>query len=154
MNNQVQFVCLWCYILPYFVVQLNNFCSLVLFSTVIHQRRGKKLVSKTIKYKWDSFSDMKFVFFILKSCKKFFQRSGKWCKYQGAWVHVLCVIIFASFTSKGNILTSRSRFSKPISEQSYFVKKKDWIWRLVMLLRRVTRTFLGQGSFLGIRALW
>ena len=51
MNNQVKFVCLQCCAQPDFVIQMNNFFSLVLFFPVIHKRRGKKLISKTIKYK-------------------------------------------------------------------------------------------------------
>ena len=56
MNNQVQFVCLWYCVPPDFVVQVNNFFSLVLFSAVIHKRTGEKQISKTIKYKLDSSS--------------------------------------------------------------------------------------------------
>ena len=48
---QVQFVCLWCFIPSYFIVQINNFFSLVVLSTAIHKRRGKKLISKTIELK-------------------------------------------------------------------------------------------------------
>ena len=50
---------------PDFVVQINNFFSLVLFPVVIYKRRGKKLISKTVKYKLDSSSKMKFAFFYL-----------------------------------------------------------------------------------------
>ena len=46
MNNQVQFVYLWCCVLSGFVVQINDFFCLVLFSAVIHKRWGKKLISK------------------------------------------------------------------------------------------------------------
>ena len=41
-----------------FVVQINNFFSLVPFSIAIHKIRGKKLTRKTIKYKLDSSSKM------------------------------------------------------------------------------------------------
>ena len=58
MNNQVEFVCLWCCVPPDFVVQINNFFSLVVFFLVIHKRRGKNLISKAIKYKLDSSSKM------------------------------------------------------------------------------------------------
>ena len=56
MNNQMQFVCLWCSVPPDFVVQINKFFSLILFSAIIHKRRGQKLTNKTIKYKLDSSS--------------------------------------------------------------------------------------------------
>ena len=57
---------------------------MALFPTVINQRRGKKPVNKTIKYKSDSFSKMQFAFFIVKTSKLFFRGHGG---------HVLCVII-------------------------------------------------------------
>ena len=60
MNNQVQFVFLWFCAQPDFVVQINNFFSLVLCFAVIHKRRGKELINKTIKYKLDSCSKMQF----------------------------------------------------------------------------------------------
>ena len=56
MNNQVQFICLRYCVPPDFVVQINNFFNLVLFSAVIHKRRGKELISKRIKYNLDSSS--------------------------------------------------------------------------------------------------
>ena len=37
---------------------VNNFFSLVLFSAVIHKRKWKKPISKTIKYKLDSSSNI------------------------------------------------------------------------------------------------
>ena len=40
----------WCCVPPDFVVEINNFFNLVLFSAVIHERRGKKLISETIKH--------------------------------------------------------------------------------------------------------
>ena len=70
MNNEVQFVCLWYRVPPDFVVQINDFFSLVLFSAVIHKSRRKKLISKRIKYKLDSSSKMKFVFFYPKDIQK------------------------------------------------------------------------------------
>ena len=73
MNNEVQFVFLWCCVPPNFVVQINNFFSLVLFSAVIHKRRRKKLISKTIKYKLDSSSKMQFAFVILKTFNFFWK---------------------------------------------------------------------------------
>ena len=66
------FVCLWCCAPPCFVVQINDFFSLVPFSAVIHKRRGKKLIIKTIKYKRDSFSKMQFAFCYLKDIPKVF----------------------------------------------------------------------------------
>ena len=49
---------------------MNNFFSLVLFSAVIHTRRGMKLMSKIIKYKLDSSSRMQFAFLYPKDIKK------------------------------------------------------------------------------------
>ena len=90
MNNQVQFVCLWCCVPPNYVVQVNMFSS-VLFSVVIHKRRRKKLTSKT----------MQFVFFILKTFKNRFCRKpgndankkvlGRGREGLGGQGHVLCV---------------------------------------------------------------
>ena len=57
---------------PDFVVQINNFFSLVLFSAVIHKRRGKKLISKSIKYTVESSSKMQFAFLILNKFKNCF----------------------------------------------------------------------------------
>ena len=54
MNNQVQFVCLWCCVLPDFAAQINIFLSLVLFPAAIHKIRERKLISKTIKRKRDN----------------------------------------------------------------------------------------------------
>ena len=75
MNNQVQFVFLWCSVPPDFVVQTNNFFSLVLFSAVIQKIREKKLISKAIEYKLDSSSKMQFVFFYLKDIQKAFWKT-------------------------------------------------------------------------------
>ena len=71
MNIKVQFVCLQCCVPPDFVVQMNNFFSLVIFSVVIHKRRRKKLIGKTIKYKLDSSSIMQFSFFYSKDIGNF-----------------------------------------------------------------------------------
>ena len=57
-----------------FVVLINNFFSLVLFPAVIH-KRGKKLISKTVKYKLDSSSKMQFVFFYPKDIHTFFWKT-------------------------------------------------------------------------------
>ena len=72
MNNQVQFICFWCCVPSDFVVQINNLFRLVLFPAVIHKRGGKKLVSKMIKCKLDSSSDMQFPFLYPKDIEKFF----------------------------------------------------------------------------------
>ena len=69
------FVCLWYYVPPDFVVQINNFFSFVLFSAGIDKRRGKTLISKTVKYKLESSSKMQFAFFILKTFKYFFWKT-------------------------------------------------------------------------------
>ena len=71
----MQFVCLRCCILPDFVVKINNFFSLVLFFTVIHKRRRKKLISKTIKYKLDSSPKMQFDLFYPNDIQKFFWKT-------------------------------------------------------------------------------
>ena len=75
MNNQVQFVCLWCCVPRDYVVQINNFFGLVLFSAANHKRRGKKLISRTIKYKIDSSSKMQFAFFYPKDIQNFFWKT-------------------------------------------------------------------------------
>ena len=62
----------WCCVPLDFVAQNNNFFNLVLFSAVIHKRGGRKLISKTIKYKLDRPSKMSFVFFILNGFKNIF----------------------------------------------------------------------------------
>ena len=72
MNNQVQFECLWCCVPPDFVVQINNFVNLVLFSAVVYKRRRKKLISKTINYKLDSTSKMQFASLYPKDIQKVF----------------------------------------------------------------------------------
>ena len=55
-----------------FVVQINTFGSLVLFSAVIHKRKEEKLVNKTIKYKLDRSSKMQFAIFYPKNILIFF----------------------------------------------------------------------------------
>ena len=75
MNNQVRFACLWCCVPPDFVSQINNFFSLVLFSAVIYKRRGKKLISKTIRYKLDGSPEMQFPFFYPKDSQTFFWKT-------------------------------------------------------------------------------
>ena len=102
MNNEAQLVCFWCCAPPGFVVQINNFSSLVLFSAVIHKRRGKKLISKTIQYKLDSSSRMQIACFIL-SWKHliFFSKNYRFCRKSGNAAsnrgrgngHVVCVIM-------------------------------------------------------------
>ena len=80
MNNQVQFVCLWCCVPPDFVAQINNSFSLIQFSVVSHKRRGKKLTSKTIKYKLSSSSKMQFACFYSKNIQKFFRKTIEFVK--------------------------------------------------------------------------
>ena len=60
MNNQAQFLC---------------FFSLVLSSAVIHKIRGKKLISKAIKYKLDSSSKMQFAFLYPKDSQNIFWKT-------------------------------------------------------------------------------
>ena len=92
-----QFVRLWCCVLSGFVVQINNFFSLVLFSAVIHKRWGKKLISKTIKYILDSSLKMQFAFFILQTFKNVFEKLSilpkiwKWSNFK--MTQILCVIM-------------------------------------------------------------
>ena len=68
------YVCSVC-VPPDFVVQINNFFSLVLFSTTIHEWRGKKLISKTIEYKLDSSSKMQWCNLNLKKFRKVFWKT-------------------------------------------------------------------------------
>ena len=68
----MQFLCFWFCVPPDFVVQINEFFYMVLFSAVIHKRREKKLISKTIKYKLDSSSKVQIVFFYPKDIQKTF----------------------------------------------------------------------------------
>ena len=95
----MQFLCIWFCVPPDFVVQINEFFNMVLFSVVIHKRRGKKLISKTIKYKLDGSSKMQIVFFYPKDIQNFFWKLSvllkiwKWRKQQEAGCYVLCVII-------------------------------------------------------------
>ena len=98
-NNQVQFVCLWWCILPDFVV-MNNFFGLVLFSAVIYIWRGKKLVSKTVKYKLDSSSNMQYAFIYPKNIQKLYRRITDFAENREITLivrggrgggHVLCV---------------------------------------------------------------
>ena len=63
------------YVPPDFVVQISNLFSLVLFSTVIHKRRRKKLISETVKYKLGSPSKMQFSFFYPKDIQKYFWKT-------------------------------------------------------------------------------
>ena len=58
----MQFVCLWYCVPPDFVVQINNFFILVLFSEVSEKVLRKTI--KTIKYKLDSFSKTQFAVFL------------------------------------------------------------------------------------------
>ena len=97
MNNRVQFVYFWCCVPPDFEVQMNNFFSFVLFSSVIHKRRGNKLISKAIEFKLDISSSIKFAFFfMLKAFKnllenyQFCQKSGDGSKARGGGSYSLC----------------------------------------------------------------
>ena len=67
--DDVQFFFLWCCAPPGFVIPIN---SLVLLAAVIHKRRWKKLISKTIKHNLDSSSKIEFAFFMVKKFKKIF----------------------------------------------------------------------------------
>ena len=73
------YVCSVC-VPPDFVVQINNFFSLVLFSTTIHEWRGKKLISKTIEYKLDSSSKMYWCNLNLKKFRKVFLENYRFCR--------------------------------------------------------------------------
>ena len=61
--------------MPGFVVQINKFFSFVTVSAVIHKIRGKKLISKTIKYKFSSSSKTQFTYFHSKNIQKVFWKS-------------------------------------------------------------------------------
>ena len=73
MNNQVEFVCLWCCAPLDFVVEINNFFSLVLFSAVTHKGKGKKLISKIINIKQPVLQRYNLLFFTLKTFKDFLE---------------------------------------------------------------------------------
>ena len=60
-------MCLWCCFQSKFVVQRNSFLSFVLFSSLIHNRRGKKLIIKTIKHKLNNSLKIQIAFFSLKT---------------------------------------------------------------------------------------
>ena len=82
-NNQVQFVCSWCYVQPHFIVQIYNFFCLILFSALIHKKRGKKLIRKITKRNLDSSSKMYTLsVFILKSFKLFLE-NYQFCRKSG-----------------------------------------------------------------------
>ena len=101
MNNQMQFVCLWCCVPPDFVVQTNNFSSLALLSPVIHRRKGKKLISKTLKYKLGSSSLMQFAFFYPKSIK-----NVSWENYRLSFFDTIRFFYNCCFTMATAYLTS------------------------------------------------
>ena len=75
MNNQMQFIFLWSCVPPDFVVQINNFFSLVLFSPLIHRRRGEKQMNKTYKYKLGSSLKIHFTFFYPKDVQNVFWKT-------------------------------------------------------------------------------
>ena len=75
MNNQVQFVCLWCCVPPDRVVQINNFFSLALLFPVIHKRKRMKVISKIVRYMLESSSKMQFVFFYPKDTQNIFLKA-------------------------------------------------------------------------------
>ena len=100
MNNQVQFVYLWCCVSPDFVVQINNFFGLLLFSTVILKRRGKKTITKKTKYELGSSSKLQFAFFPQIHSKLFFWKTINFVENLemtqiagGGGDHILCVIM-------------------------------------------------------------
>ena len=101
MNNQVQFICLWCCVPPDFVVQVNNFFRLTLFSAVIDKRRGKKLIIKIIKYKVNISSEIQLAFFYPKCIQKIFLENYRIVENlkmtqiaaRRGGSHVLCVIM-------------------------------------------------------------
>ena len=79
----MQFLRLCCCVPHDFLVQINNFFRLVLFSAVIYKRTGKKLISKTIKYKLDSSLKTQFVFFYYKDIQNFFLENYRFCRKSG-----------------------------------------------------------------------
>ena len=67
LNNKVKFACLWCCVLPDFVVQVNNIFSFVLLYSifcVIYKRKRKRLIRKTVKYQLDHSSKIQFDFLL------------------------------------------------------------------------------------------
>ena len=71
----MKFERLWCCVSPDFVVQIKNFFSLVIFSAVLHKRRGKRLINKTTKYKLDSSSKIQFAYFHPEDIQKVFWKT-------------------------------------------------------------------------------
>ena len=69
------YVCVVMFRLILSVVQINSFCSFVLFSAVIHKRRGEKLINKILKYKLDRSSKMQFAVFYPKNILHFFWKT-------------------------------------------------------------------------------
>ena len=74
---------IWCCVPLGFVVPIDNFFSLVQFSSVIHKRRGIKLISKTVKYNLDSSSEMQFTFFLSKRQSFCFLKNYWFCRKSG-----------------------------------------------------------------------
>ena len=99
MNNQVQFICLWCCVPPDFVVQINNFFILVLFSSVINKKSRKKLIRKTITYKLGISSKTQFASFYPKDIQNCFWKTidffqnHEMTQITGGGGHVICVIM-------------------------------------------------------------
>ena len=120
----MQFACLRCCVPPDFVVQINNFFSLVLCSVAIRKRRGKKLIWKTVNHKLDISLKMQFPFFchedIQKNLKniKFFKnlemtqiaRGGGSCSSRH--YDAMCTKMDMQFTLKFKIIVSRSVFGE------------------------------------------
>ena len=87
---------------------MNKFFSLVLFSAVIHTRRGMKLMSKVIKYKLDSSSRMQFAFLYPKDIKKKkkiwetidFIKNMKVAQTGGVGRHVLYIIMTHAYENR------------------------------------------------------
>ena len=59
----------------FLLAQINNFFNLVLFPTVIHQRSGKRLISKTVKCKLYISLKVQFISFYPKDIQKLFLKS-------------------------------------------------------------------------------
>ena len=128
MNNQVQFLRLCCCVPHDFLVQINNFFGLVLFSAVIYKRTGKKLISKTIKYKLDSSLKTQFFFFYYKDIQNFFLENYRFCRKSGndsncrGWSgdHILCAMMTQSI--------QKSLCDSPLISKIIFMKRLLYIY--------------------------
>ena len=96
----MRFVCLRCCVPPDFGFHVNNLFSWVLFSPAIYEKRGRKLISKTIKHKLENSSKIQFAFiypkdinFLLEENDQLCWKSGNDAYSRGQVGHTFCVIM-------------------------------------------------------------